>query len=52
MQADGGEEMCEADTARFVHTWVPEECEKLMIENLNKVRTECRSHEGPHPWTV
>jgi hypothetical protein len=22
--------------ARFVHTWIPTECEKLMVENLNK----------------
>ena len=21
----------------FVHTWIPEECDKLMMENLNKV---------------
>jgi hypothetical protein len=24
--------------ASFVHTWVPDECQKLMEENLNKVR--------------
>jgi len=23
-------------TVRFVHTWVPDECQKLMVENLNK----------------
>jgi hypothetical protein len=33
----------------FVHTWVPDECTKLMEENLNKVSLTSYGHRGTTP---